>query len=366
MQTQKQIKKLNFEGENIYVGIDTHKKDWRIALYHDDVALKTFSQEPRPELLIKYLNKNYPGANFHCAYEAGFCGFWIQKSLSKKGLNCIVVNPADVPTTHKEKEFKTDPRDCRKIARSLRSKLLEAIYIPTDEGLGSRSVVRLYNDMSRNYTRYKNKVKAILNFNGIEYPREFQGTNRHWSKRFYEWLKSLQLNTKEGTWTLQFYIDECLRAKTMKMQSHKQVREMSKTARFGRSVRLLMSIPGIGLITSMQLLTEIEDILRFKNLNQLCAYVGLVPTTNSSGEKDRVGDITKRGNKFLKGIIIEAAWSALRHDPVLLHAYGKLRKRMEGNHAVIRIARKLLSRILFVLVNEKPYEIRNYNIEINM
>lgn len=361
MQTKGQIKKLNFEGENIYVGIDTHKKNWKVALYHDEIALKTFTQEASPDFLVTHLKKNYPKAKYHCAYEAGFCGFWIQKHLENNGINCIVVNPADVPTSHKEKEFKTDPRDCRKIACSLRSNLLEPIYIPTDEGLECRHVVRFYNDMSRNYTRYKNKVKAMINFYGIEYPVEYQNVASHWSVGFYNWLKELRLKCEEGSWVLQVYIDECLKAKKLKQLAAKKVRELSRIDSFSNNSTLLRSIPGIGLITSMTILTEIENIKRFKGLDELCSYIGLIPSTNSSGEKERIGEITNRGNKYLKNIIIESAWMAIRSDPVLFHSFVQLKKKMERNKAIIRIARKLAARIMSVLVNQKTYEVRYNN-----
>jgi transposase len=360
MLTRSQSTKFNFEGERIYVGIDTHKKSWKVGIYHKDIALKSFSQEANPDVLVKYLNRNYPGAEFHCAYEAGFCGFWIQKHLSRRGINCIVVNPADVPTSHKEKEFKTDPRDCLKIARALRSNLLDPLYIPTDEGIESRHLVRLHHDMSKNYTRYKNKVKAILDFYGIEYPEEFSSVNNHWSKGFYNWLQTIKLKSEQGNWTLQFYIEECLRAKELKRQATGKVRELAKKAPYKKLVDLLRTIPGIGLVTAMKILTEIESIQRFKTLDKLCAYIGIIPSTNSSGEKERVGDITNRGNKFLKGAIVESAWMAIRYDPALLHTYLQLKNRMDGNKAIIRITRKLVARIMYVLINEKPYEVRKY------
>ncbi|MCF8225447.1 MAG: hypothetical protein K9J30_06180 [Bacteroidales bacterium] len=128
MQQQMQVRKNTFQGERIFVGIDTHKKSWKVSLYHKDTALKTFTQDPDTNKLVGYLRKHYPVADFQCAYEAGFSGFWLQKQLAGYGINCIVVNPADVPTTHKEKEFKSDPRDCRKIAKGLCSNLLEGIY----------------------------------------------------------------------------------------------------------------------------------------------------------------------------------------------------------------------------------------------
>lgn len=352
------VKGINFSGETIFVGIDTHKNTWKVALYHNDIALKTFSQAPNVDLLVNYLKKNYPEATFKCAYEAGFCGFWIQKSLQKNGIDCIVVNPADVPTSHKDKEFKSDPRDCRKIARSLMNNLLESIYIPTDEGLECRHVVRLFHDMSKNYTRYKNKVKAILNFYGIEYPYEFTSPVKHWTLDFYNWLKRVHLYSESGNWTLQFYVQECLKAKEVKKQATRKIRELSRSERYKELVELLRTVPGIGLINSMKILTEIEDINRFKNLDTLCSYIGLIPSTSSSGEKEHIGGITKRGNKMLKGAIIESAWAAIQVDSTLLHSYLQLKKRMEGNKAIIRIARKLVSRIRYVLKNKMPYEIQ--------
>ena len=213
--------------------------------------------------------------------------------------------------------------------------------------------------MAKNYTRYKNKVKALLNFYGIEYPSEFKSAHSHWSNNFYSWLQHLKLKSENGSWTLQFYVQECLKAKEQKRLATEKVRELSKTGRYLFLSSLLRSLPGIGLITSMTILTEIEDIHRFKNLDELCCYVGLIPTTNSSGEKERIGEITKRGNKYLKVALIESAWMAIRHDPELLHTFVRLKHRMEGNKAIIRVARKLLSRIMYVLANEKPYEIKN-------
>jgi transposase len=358
---QNKVTTLNFKGENIYVGIDTHKKNWGVALYTKDMALKTFTQNPDPDLLVSFLHKNYPSAEYYCAYEAGFCGFWIQKHLESKGVHCIVVNPADIPTTNKEKEFKTDPRDCRKIAKSLRSDLLTPIHIHSNHNIACRSVVRTYNDVVKNQTRFKNKIKSLINFYGIKYPGEFNSEVPIWSKAFTSWLIQLRLNCEENTWTFQYYVDEYLKAKEQVKILTKKVKELSKTKQFSKSVHLLCSIPGIGITTSMKILTELEDIKRFKNLDQLCGYIGLVPTTKSSGDKDKVGEMTNRGNKYLKTAIIESAWSSTRYDPAMSQKYIELRKRMEKNKALVRIAKKLLARIMYVLINEKEYKIRVVN-----
>lgn len=349
--------KIDFKGQNIYVGIDSHLKSLKVALYHEDIALKTFSQDPNPDILVKHLRKNYPNANFHCAYEAGFSGFWLQRELTRSGINCIVVNPADVPTTDKEKKLKNDQRDCRKIARSLRSQELEAIHIPSLQVQEDRQLVRHYRSTIQDRSRIKNQIKALINIYGIKYPNEFADANTHWSINFVNWLKSLELSTASGTWVLQNSVQEYEHRVEVAKLAIRKVRELSKEHRYKTYVRYLRSIPGIGLINSMVILTEINDIKRFKNIDKLCAYIGLIPNTNSSGEKERVGGITSRGNKQIKSVIVEAAWASLRYDPSMLSAFMKLKTRMDKNKAIIRIAKKLLNKIRFVMLNKKEYQV---------
>lgn len=136
----------------------------------------------------------------------------------------------------------------------------------------------------------------------------------------------------------------------------KRIKELSQTKQFKKNTELLISIPGIGLITAMSFLTEIEDITRFSNFNKFCSFVGLVPMTNSSGEREAVGDITKRQNKILRSLIVESSWVAIRNDPALILAYGKLVKRMKPTKAIIRIAKKMLNRMRYVLREQKLYE----------
>ena len=119
MQTQNN--KLDFTGQNIYIGFDVHLKSWKVTIMTDKLTHKTFFQSPQPKLLYQYLEKNFPGGVYHSAYEAGYCGYWIHNSLKALGINSIVVNPADIPTTDKEKVQKEDARDSRKITKALRN-----------------------------------------------------------------------------------------------------------------------------------------------------------------------------------------------------------------------------------------------------
>jgi len=351
-----QINKLDFKGQNIYVGIDVHLKSWSIAVLSEHSVLKKFSQSPNAEALYRFLVNSYPGASYHSVYEAGFCGFWIHEKLAKLGINNIVVNPSDVPTMIKEKLRKTDSVDCSKLARELRSGTLKGIYVPCVETLEMRSLIRLRNTIVKDSTREKNRIKSLLRFHGVEIPEQFM---RHsignWSKRFLGWLREVELSTEYGKKALGLHIEQFVRLRGMLLQETRAIRSLSRKAPFVEPLHLITTVPGIGITTGILLLVEIDDVSRFKDAYQLASYIGLIPMCHSSGEKDGVGDITIRKHALLRCCIIEAAWIAVRKDPAMTMAYEEYRKRMNPQKAIVKIARKLVNRIYFVLKRRKEY-----------
>jgi len=352
---QPQIKELDFTGQNIYAGIDVHKNSWKVSVYSEDLYHKTFNQPPEPEVLCRYLTRHFPKATYYSVYEAGFCGFWIHDRLQSLGVNNIVVNPADVPTTDKEKKRKTDRVDSNKLARHLRSGDLEALYVPDRASLEDRNLIRMRRTLVKELTRYKNRIKSELNFFGIPIPDQFTTKSSYWSKRFIGWLEELEHQQWTGTDSFKILIKHVKVLREHLLEVNRKMRTLSKDTHYQKRADLLRTITGIGLPTTMVILTEINDIRRFANQEKLRAYVGLTPTSHSSGDKDMHGEMINRGNKYLKSAIIESAWIAARTDPVLHMTYIHLCKRMKKNKAIVRIACKLLNRIHFVLKNEVPY-----------
>ncbi len=347
--------KISFKGQNVYLGIDTHLKSWKVTVLFENSVFKTFSQDPCAEVLKKFLRKNFPEATYYSAYEASFCGYSVHRELEKAGIKNIVVNPADIPTTDKERKQREDKRDSRKIAKSLRNGDLQGIYIPTIITMEFRTMVRYRKTLVKEVNRNKNRVKSFLYFNGIKIPPELDTTSKHWSARYTKWLKGLSFSSKFGNKTLDMLIKTTTYYRRKLLEVTRELRNIQEENGYGKKIKLLISIPGIGIITALTLLSEIEDINRFKNLDALCSYIGLVPSTNSSGEKELIGDITPRANKPLRNAIIEAAWIAVRNDPSLALKYNQLRQKMKSNKAIVRIAKKLLNRIRYVLNNEQEY-----------
>jgi transposase len=348
----KQGTQLDFSGQNIFVGIDVHKKSWKVCIRSEQMELKTFSQDPSVKILSNHLKQNYPFANYHVVYEAGFCGFGYQREFTDEGINCIIVNPADVPTTDKDKQRKSDTVDCRKLGKTLSTGELTGIFVPGVEQQDDRGVIRVYQQMIKDQTRFKNRIKGWLDFQSIAIPGDDE--HKYWSNNFTVWLKTLSL-TLSARITLDILIQGYEQARGMVLTATRQVRVLSREQRYKEEIKLIRSIPGIGEIIALLIITEIGDICRFKTLDQLCDWIGLVPRIHGSGDNETTLGLTHRGHHQLREKLIEASWVAIRLDPAMTLAFNNYCKRMKKNRAIIKIAKKMLNRIRYVMMNKTAY-----------
>src|SRR5512139_32810 len=344
---------LDFSGQPIYIGLDVHKKRWSVSIFTQYGEYKTFSQPPEAETLSQYLQHHFPGAQYRSVYEAGCCGFWIHDQLKDRGIQNIVANPADIPTRDKERKNKRDRVDCRKLARALRGDEIEGIYTPPRWKLEDRSLIRTRLSMGRKQTRCKNQIKSMLLFYGVGIPeRREMG---HWSRRFIRWIEQIRMERASGDIALKVHLEELSHLRQLIASLNRAILRLARTEEYGPLVRLLKTVPGISTLTAMILLTELGEITRFPSLDELSCYVGLVPDTRASAEKEYVGGLTQRRHAQLRWLLIEASWVAIRKDPALLMAFEQYCKRMRKTKAIVKIARKLLNRTRYVLKNRAEY-----------
>ena len=216
-----------------------------------------------------------------------------------------------------------------------------------------RSLLRTRNSMVRKQTRCKNQISAILCFYGIPMPEDF--ATRAWSKRFINWIESVQMERASGNMALKVHLEELKHLRQIIAEMNRAIRALATSDGYRDNVRILKTVPGISTLTAMTLLTELYDINRFKTLDRLCSYVGLIPNTESSGETEYQTGMTGRRNAQLRLMLIESAWIAVRKDPALMMAFNDLCKQMTKTKAIVRMARKLLNRIRYVLRNQQEY-----------
>jgi len=354
--TMHNSRKLSFEGQDFFIGIDTHKKDWKVEIRHGGMRIKGFSMNPSPEELYKHMTSNYPNANYHSVYEAGFCGFWIHRQLSKLGFNNIIVHSPDVPTSDKEKQSKSDKVDAGKLSRELENGSLKGIYILDEKQEHLRSLCRLYHRCTASSTRVKNRIKSHLYLHGVKLPDNIEMT--HWSNNFITWLGALTFSHQPGKDYLDFCLEELLEHRQRQLTILRKLRHYCREYQINGLIKNLRTLPGIGFKTAISLYTEIVDINRFPTFDHLKAFVGIIPSLRGSGDHTIDYGIVKRRNKYLRYLLIEASWVAIRRDPALLEAFDRLTRRMKKQNAIIRIAKKLLNRIRYVWKNSTPYVMR--------
>jgi transposase len=188
---------------------------------------------------------------------------------------------------------------------------------------------------------------------GLDVPERF---SKCWSKKFIQWLKELDQVEGAARTTLNHMIEQMELLRNTFLKVNHDIRELQKDEKYKDKMQWLLSIPGIGPLTAITLITELINIHRFSSFRHLNSFVGLYPMEHSSGEDEHKGSITIRHNKQLRHMMIEAAWIAIRHDPALTLSFVQWKQRMTGKRAIVKIARKLLSRIRYVLINETMYE----------
>jgi transposase len=314
------------------------------------------SVAPNSKALAELLRRKFSSKAIRLAYEAGFCGFYIVRELIEEGIDAIVINPADIPTSDKDSRYKTDERDSLKIAMALKANMLEPIYVPDLEDEQNQSLFRRRMDLVKKQTRIKNQIKSLLKKYGIR-PQEEKKEMKQWTKAYIKWLEEVAkshclLRDPIGSMLreLSFYTEE-------KGKVELCLKELSQIDKYKKNHDILVNTPGIGMIVAMAIILELIDMGRFKRFPNLASYIGLIPTEHSSGDKQRFGRMTRRSKTILKTLLIEAAWILISKDEAFKEYYKSLLTRMKPQEAIIRCAKKLLRRIYHILSNGEEYQI---------
>ena len=357
-----QRNKISFKGQKIFIGIDVHARTWEVAVLTESGFVKRYSQVSSAKVLFDFLTKHFPDGEYHAVYESGFSGFSTYSALKEYNIDCVVTHAADVPTTQYEEVMKTDRVDALKLARSLRADEIRPIYIRKRENIDDRSVVRVRKTIQKQLGGNRSRIKHMLHCNGVKMPEIFAKPNTHWSRAFIKWLKEDVALLSPTRKSLDLLIMQVETQRSALLTATRELRNLALLDRYKDNYELLMSIPGVGTIVAMSVLTEIYDVTRFKNEKQFASYLGLIPTCHSSGDKEFHGEMTFRGNKQLGPMIIETCWVAISRDYGLGQAYIAYRRKVGPQKAIVKIARKMSNIIFSVLKNKRKYEPYNWEI----
>ncbi len=321
-----------------YVGIDAHKKDLFIAMVVGTQATPATWTVPNESSairrLVRKLEREAPGPVRAC-YEAGPCGYALQRQMTTTRVACQVIAPALIPRKPGER-IKTNARDARKLAELHRAGLLTEVRPPTPEEEAVRDLCRARDDAREDLQRSRHRLGKLLLRRGLHF------SGRNWTRAHRHWIHSLtwaQPAERVVVDDYQLAIDH-LEARLRELDA--QLGEIAQTDPYREPVGWLRCFRGIDTLTAILILAELHDFRRFPSARALMAYLGLVPGEDSTGEKHRRGRITRTGNTLVRRLLVETAWH-YQHRPGIGVA---LRRRRQGQPGrVIAIADKAQHRL---------------------
>jgi transposase len=310
--------------KTLYVGLDVHKESIAVAYAPEDrgaevVALGAIgTRQCDIDKLIRTLQSK--GATLVFVYEAGPCGYWLYRYLTRKGLPCHVVAPSLIPRKPGDR-VKTDRRDAVMLARLMRSGDLTSIYVPGIEDEALRDLSRGREDAMRDLKAAKYRLKALLLRQDIRY------TGRaNWNAAHLRWLSEVVCATPAQQIVFQEYVRAVTEQHERLQRLESALHEQVKSWRLYPIVEAIQALRGVELTGAVILIAELGDLTRFDTPRKLMSYLGLTPSEYSSGERRRQGGITKAGNTHARRALVEGAWAYRYPAKVSRHLQLRLEK----------------------------------------
>lgn len=289
-----------------YIGLDVHKESIAVSVAQcDREEVQFLGDIPNTpaaiDKLARQLRKDAVSLSF--CYEAGGCGYAIQRQLTDLGWDCQVVAPSLIPRKAGDK-VKTDRRDSMMLARLHRAGELTPVWVPGVAQEALRDLTRAREDIKHLQRQAKQRLHAFL----LRYRHIYDGKS-NWTNLHFRWLNSVTFANAVQQIVFQEYLS-IVKTLTLRITAlDEQLALSCRASVLWPMIEALMALRGVNLLTATTIMVEIGDLKRFTGAPQLMAYLGLVPSEHSSGASVRRGHITKTGNSHVRRVLVEAAWS---------------------------------------------------------
>lgn len=302
------------------IGLDVHARSITAAAFDPitgEVCTKRFGYSPA-EVAQWALSFESPKA----VYEAGVTGFHLCRELKGLGLECVVGAPSKMQRPPADARRKSDRTDAEYLARLLATHNVVAVMVPDEACEAARNLVRAHDDIRRDLVKAKQRLNLFLMRHGLAFDeRRADGAPKAaWTKEHWAWIRRIDLACEPDQDSLALYISEVRHMEAHKRQLERYIRGQAATERWRLRVDSLRCLKGIEVATAFALVVEAQVFARFSSASAYSAWLGLVPSEHSSGERTARGGITKTGNSLCRRLLVEAAWhyarvSASRKEP---------------------------------------------------
>jgi transposase len=312
------------QASTLFIGLDVHKETIAVAYVAAEREAEVLflgtlgTRQCDIDKLIRKLQAK--GKTLHFVYEAGPCGYWLYRYLTKKNLKCWVVAPSSIPQKAGDR-VKTDRRDALQLARLLRSGDLSPVYVPTVEDEALRDLVRAREDTLKDGKAAKARLKAFLLRQDIRY--EGRAT---WGPAHLRWLAEGVCPTPAQQIVFQEYVRAVSEPTERLQRLEAELQTQVQTWRWVPVVEAIQALRGVQFTVAVTLIAELGDLSRFENPRPLMSSLGLIPSEHTSGERRRQGASTKTGNSHARRALIEGAWAYRYPAKVSRHLQLRLEK----------------------------------------
>ncbi len=294
-----------------YIGMDVDKQ--KIVLARLGAGRDTHAVEHvianTPSAVKKYFTPLLGGGEVHATYEAGCFGFGLYRQLTAMGVSVVLAAPGLIPRKPADR-VKTDRRDAHNLAMALRAGQISAVYVPTQQDESVRDYLRMYEALRGDLRICKQRILQFLLRRDLPYDG-----GGPWTVKHRHWLSTLQFEQPRDRQTLDMYLSQMQELQAKCEEAAAEVESIAAQDCYRQQTKKLTAFKGIKTLIALSFVTDIGDFRRFASARQFMAYLGLVPSERSSGNKRRQGGITKAGNSHLRRLLVEAAWHYRSYHP---------------------------------------------------
>lgn len=294
-----------------YVGIDYHMNSLSIAVkiegeekMHEMIRLAN-----EDKVIVKYFKKLSCDFEIRSCYEASSSGYAFQRKMNGWGYACDVIAPSLIPRKPGNRR-KNDFRDARDLVQNYAAGMLSVVHPPSEEEESVRSVIRFRMSAQDFAKKVKLQINSLLHSQGIHWGKS------KWTTAHRKWLAGLQLRDEMLQQVLQEHLGHLAYLEARITALDQKIEEIARSEVYASSVKKLRAFRGIGTLAAMLLIAEITDFRRFSSPGELMAFLGLIPSENSSGDRQKGGAITKAGNRRCRTQLVEAVQHYVRSPRV--------------------------------------------------
>ena len=296
----------------VYIGMDVHKNSYSLCALHGLTGeilgeTRIASDIKLVEKFIKNIKTKVEGeVSIKTGYEAGCLGYSLYNELKAKSIECDILAPTTMQKSTKNKVVKNDRMDARNIATNLANNTYKKVYVPCEEDVEVKEYIRMLDDFKCELKKVKQHMNAFTLRLGLNYPGKSKWTDTH-----IKWLKSIEISALYRE-ILNEYLSEYDSLIERIERFNQRLTEMSQKETYKEKVGELRCFKGIDTTAAMTMHVEVSDFDRFPNAKAFCAYLGLTPGENSSGDKNNHTNITKQGNSTVRATMVECAQALVK------------------------------------------------------